>query len=328
MRCESAVAPAVASCAARAVPCTMRARGSGRSPCPPAALRDHRRRRHTHRRPAWHRRFLHPASALHRAGRRAGRASCVGTDLAHDGHLQRSRRRCSDSARRSRIRSATSKSAERWIASLPANDPLATHASVIAELGTLADARRARTPARARGRVPRRRACRRPAQRPDDAIHRARESQLEDREPAVVGAVRPHAGVPACYAAFAREIADHVQRTKWQALLPRAHRAARSSTSAATRRSGSIAASSGSRRNGRSCTRCSRCACSRQIEREPLRARAPAAARRRSSTSILHGPGAAARRTRQPHARASSNGSPASSTSGASRCGSRSSRRR
>ena len=48
--------------------------------------------------------------------------------------------------------------------------------------------------------------CGATAPEPDRRSTRARQPQLQDREPALVGAVRPDAGIPLAYNAFAREV--------------------------------------------------------------------------------------------------------------------------
>ena len=89
------------------------------------------------------------------------------------------------------------KSAERWLASFPTNDPLAIHGEVLARArshrGADRHAARRSGSRRCSTSTPSARALRKSL---TVAIHRARDAQLEDRASAVVGAVRPHAGVP------------------------------------------------------------------------------------------------------------------------------------
>ena len=103
------------------------------------------------------------------------------------------------------------KSTERWLASFPVTDPLAIHGEVLTELGRVAEPTGAPLAAAARSRVLPRRAVHGAAQEPDGAVHRARDAQLEDRAPAVVRAVRPHAGVP-----------RHLLRVRARGVPPRA----------------------------------------------------------------------------------------------------------
>ncbi len=117
------------------------------------------------------------------------------------------------------------------------------------------------------------------------AVHRARDAQLEDRASALVGAVRPHAGVPGrLLRVRARGLASRAE-PEVAAAAARSSCAGRSCTWASTPRSASTATSSGSRRSGRSCTGSSRSRCSRQFERAADRAAAARRHRRRSSTS-------------------------------------------
>ena len=86
-------------------------------------------------------------------------------------------------------------SVERWLASFPENDPLALTARSSPNSDAIAEPAAHRTPG-PRGDVLRRRRTAPPLRRPDGAVHRARESQFQDRAPALVLAVRPDPGVP------------------------------------------------------------------------------------------------------------------------------------
>ena len=157
---------------------------------------------------------------------------------------------------------------------------------------------------------------------PRRAVHRAREPLVEDRRPALAGAVRADAGLPGVL----RRVRARDQGLR--AAQPSGRRCCRSSSrgrssiSASTRRSGSSATSGGFRRSGRSCTRCSRAPARMQIERQPLAAR-PDGGPDDDRARVPRRAGAPARRPRQPDAAADRMGRRRSSTNGAGRCGSR-----
>ena len=177
------------------------------------------------------------------------------------------------------------KTAERWLASFPDNDPLAMHADVAGRTGAHRD--RAGVAAHAA-------ATREPCSSSTAALpelrktlttqyieHANRSSKIENQLWSALFDLTQ--AFLLAYQAFAREVSDHAQSAKWQLLLPGSSRG-RSSTSGSTPRSGCTATSNGFRPSGRNCTRCSR---------SPARGRstasrsssARAAARRRSSTS-------------------------------------------
>ena len=103
--------------------------------------------------------------------------------------------RCSNSEQSSSGPLGDIRSAERWVASLPANDPLVAQRSIVAELHKLAARTARRTPAVLEAvfvvdtHVERARA------QPDDAIRRAREPLAQDRGPALACAVRARARI-------------------------------------------------------------------------------------------------------------------------------------
>ena len=112
------------------------------------------------------------------------------------------------------------RSAERWVASLPANDPLVAQRSIVTELHKLAARTARRTPAvleavfvvdtHANGLVRN--------LTTQYVEHANRSSKIEDQ---LWNALHELAhAFEQCYAAFAREIADPVPRNKWQAVLP------------------------------------------------------------------------------------------------------------
>ena len=112
------------------------------------------------------------------------------------------------------------RSAERWVASLPGNDPLVAQRSIVAELHKVASRTARRTPAvleavfvvdnHASGLVRNLTS--------QYVEHASRSPKIEDQ---LWNALHELAhGFGQCYAAFAREIADPVPRNKWQATLP------------------------------------------------------------------------------------------------------------
>jgi hypothetical protein len=112
------------------------------------------------------------------------------------------------------------RSAERWIASLPANDPLVVLRSIEAELQKLSVRTARRTPAvleavfaaddHASGLVR--------ILTAQYVEHAERSTKIEEQLWQGLHGVAQ--AFEACYAAFAREIADPVPRNKWQAVLP------------------------------------------------------------------------------------------------------------
>jgi hypothetical protein len=164
----------------------------------------------------WHRRFLHPGRPA--SGRwRAGRASLA--------RILRTTGICSGVATMfgfgNSIKDplADAKSAARWLAGLPGNDPLATHVEVINELGRIAERTTRRTPATL------------------DAVFFI-DAHTDDLRDALTAQYIEHANRSSkienqlwsamfdltqafllAYQAFARDIAEHSQSTKWQALL-------------------------------------------------------------------------------------------------------------
>lgn len=115
---------------------------------------------------------------------------------------------------------ADDKTAERWLASFPGNDPLAMHAEVLAELGRVADRITKRTPQRLEA-----------VNYVDAHIHELRKSLTAQYiEHANRSSKIEHQlwsalfditqGFLLAYQAFSREVSDHAQSGKWQALLP------------------------------------------------------------------------------------------------------------
>jgi hypothetical protein len=112
------------------------------------------------------------------------------------------------------------RSAERWLASLPANDPLVAQRSLVAELRKLAGRAARRRPAMLEGVFS--------ADIHANGLARTLAAQYIEhasRSPKIEAQLWQAQfdltqGFQECYAAFAREIADQSPRTKWHALLP------------------------------------------------------------------------------------------------------------
>ena len=204
-----------ASCGARAVPCTMRARRRARAIARPVAFGDHvsrrrgagRRRsctpRHVGRPPAVRRRETRsPRLVHHNPGNVDGSFLAAWQPDASVKQVPRLPNRDPLTDPMLRFRTTSSgplgdvRSAERWLASLPANDPLVAQRSIVAELRKLAARTARRRPAMLEGGVQRRHPCERPRANPDGAVRRAREPLPQDRRPALAGAVRAGAGIP------------------------------------------------------------------------------------------------------------------------------------
>jgi len=115
---------------------------------------------------------------------------------------------------------ADAKTAERWFASLPSNDPLASHRDLLAEIGKLCEVDARHTP-------PVLEAVFRldiEAKRLRETLitqyleHASRSSKIENQLWQALFELSQ--GFLACYGEFAREVARHAQSKKWQALLP------------------------------------------------------------------------------------------------------------
>jgi hypothetical protein len=115
---------------------------------------------------------------------------------------------------------ADAKAAERWFASLPANDPLAVHGEVLAVLGKAAalDARRGPQVLEAVFRLDLLTRGLRKTLTAQYLEHATRSSRIEGQLWQALFDLAQ--GFLACYAAFAREVADRAQSGKWQALQP------------------------------------------------------------------------------------------------------------
>ena len=112
------------------------------------------------------------------------------------------------------------RSAERWLSTLPGDDPLAVHSDVIAQLDRVAGPTTTRTPngLRAVFHVDAQTGGQRRALIAQYIEHANRSSKIENQLwTALFGLTQ---GFLATYQSFAREIADHPQSTRWQELLP------------------------------------------------------------------------------------------------------------
>ena len=115
---------------------------------------------------------------------------------------------------------ADAKSAERWFASLPGNDPLAILNVVLGEIGKLCerDARRTPQGLEAVFRIDRDTRVLRDTLVEQYLEHASRSSKIEHQLWQALFDLSQ--GFLACYAAFAREVSRHAQSNKWQGLLP------------------------------------------------------------------------------------------------------------
>ena len=112
------------------------------------------------------------------------------------------------------------KSAERWLASFPENDPLAMHAALLVELGIVTEQASRRTPARLETLffVDSRAAGLRKTLTAQYIEHANRSSKIENQLWSALFDLTQAFLV--AYQTFAREVAEHSQSAKWQLLLP------------------------------------------------------------------------------------------------------------
>lgn len=115
---------------------------------------------------------------------------------------------------------ADAKSTERWLASFPGNDPLATHGEVLAELGRIAEPNAKRTPQRLEAVFFLDGHC--AGLRKNLTVqyieHATRSSKIEHQLWSALFDLTQAFLVT--YYAFAREVSHHAQSPKWQQLLP------------------------------------------------------------------------------------------------------------
>ena len=112
------------------------------------------------------------------------------------------------------------KSAERWLASLPDNDPLAVHREVLAQLGRVSEPSAKRTPSalEALFHVDAATKALRATLTGQYIEHATRSSRIESQLWQALFDLAQ--GFLGCYAAFAREVMAHGQSSRWQGLQP------------------------------------------------------------------------------------------------------------
>jgi hypothetical protein len=115
---------------------------------------------------------------------------------------------------------ADAKSAERWLASFPGNDPLAVNSEVLAELGRIAEPNAKRTPQRLESVffLDGQSAGLRKSLTMQYIEHATRSSKIEHQLWSALFDLTQAFLV--AYYAFAREVSHHAQSPKWQQLLP------------------------------------------------------------------------------------------------------------
>ncbi|HTR59902.1 MAG TPA: hypothetical protein VMM27_17110 [Casimicrobiaceae bacterium] len=115
---------------------------------------------------------------------------------------------------------ADPKSAERWLASFPTNDPLTIHGELVAELGRIAEATARRSPQRLEAVFYLDHHCSglRKSLTVQYIEHATRSSKIEHQLWSALFDLTQAFLV--AYYAFAREVSHHAQSAKWQQLLP------------------------------------------------------------------------------------------------------------
>src|SRR5438874_3806271 len=115
---------------------------------------------------------------------------------------------------------ADAKTVERWLVGFPANDPLAMHAGVLAELGRLGERDARRTPARLEAvfHVDLHTDPLRKNLTAQYLEHGNRSTRIENQLWQALFDLTQ--GFLLCYQAFGREVSAHAQSQKWQSLLP------------------------------------------------------------------------------------------------------------
>lgn len=115
---------------------------------------------------------------------------------------------------------ADAKTAERWLSTFPANDPLAAHSAILTELGALSERNAHRTPARLEAvfRLDVQSETLRRTLTSQYHEHGTRSSRVESQLWQAMFDLTQ--GLLLCYQAFAREVSDHAQSNRWRALLP------------------------------------------------------------------------------------------------------------
>jgi len=112
------------------------------------------------------------------------------------------------------------KTAERWLASFPASDPLAAHGQLLTELGKFAERVGRRTPPRLEAvfHVDARTKALRKTLAAQYVEHASRSSKIENQLWSALFDLTQ--AFLLCYGAFTREVSAHAQSNKWQTLLP------------------------------------------------------------------------------------------------------------
>src|SRR5664279_2043531 len=115
---------------------------------------------------------------------------------------------------------ADAKTAERWLESFPANDPLGPHGAILVELGALTERNAARTPARLEAvfHLDVKAGALRKVLTSQYHEHGTRSSRIENQLWQALFDLTQ--GFLLCYQAFAREAEEHTQSNKWRSLLP------------------------------------------------------------------------------------------------------------
>jgi hypothetical protein len=115
---------------------------------------------------------------------------------------------------------ADAKTAERWLSGFPANDPLAMHSAVLAELGRLTERDARRTPAKLEAvfHLDTHTGALRRMLTTQYLEHGNRSTRVESQLWQALFDLAQ--GLLLSYQAFAREVTDHAQSNKWQSLLP------------------------------------------------------------------------------------------------------------
>ncbi len=115
---------------------------------------------------------------------------------------------------------ADAKTAERWLSTFPANDPLAAHSAILTELGALSERNAHRTPSRLEAvfRLDVQCEALRRTLSSQYHEHGSRSSRVESQLWQAMFDLTQ--GFLLCYQAFAREVSDHAQSNRWRALLP------------------------------------------------------------------------------------------------------------
>ncbi len=115
---------------------------------------------------------------------------------------------------------ADAKTADRWLTTFPANDPLGMHAAILTELGALSERNASRAPARLEAvfRLDVLSEALRLTLTAQYHEHGSRSSRVESQLWQALFDLTQ--GFLLCYQAFARDVSDHAQSNRWRALLP------------------------------------------------------------------------------------------------------------